>query len=338
MISIALDTNILFSSGQDFTKAQFTDKIDEIIGEFESNDLCDYVQIIIPRIVIDELRVKQAEKHKEVTDKIRNIKLPNTTIELIDDYSKHLESLFEKSIESLSQRQLKVKIIDYPHDSCLQNIIQRALCKTAPFEGKEKESDKGFKDVILWESLLCYKRQNPIEPLVLFSKDDRICHQSLVHEFKTCFKDDIHLVRRITENDNSLLYDKISELTQTRRKQTFDEMLKKRLLDKFTSSDLRHLYEGEAYEDGEGSHTCTNIKIWNKEILSIEDCTEDKTIKFVVQIALGAYNEYRTLSEADAACDFHITYNIETDKFHIESYDGLMGDTITLSKDDDNEI
>lgn len=338
MISIALDTNILFSSGQDFTKAQFADKIDEIIGEFESNDLCDYVQIIIPRIVLEEIFIKQIESHKKSVDKIRNIKLPNTTIELIDDYSKHLKLLFDESIKSLSQRQVKFKIVDYPHDSCLQNIIQRALSKKAPFEGKEGESDKGFKDVILWESLLCYKRQNPTEILVLFSKDERICHKSLETEFKTCLQDNIHLIQRIKENDNSLLYDKISELTKTRRKQTFDEVLKKRLLDKFTSSDLRHLYEGEVYEDGEGSHTCANIKILNKEILSIEDSEEDKTIKFVVQIAVGAYNEYHNLSEADASCNFLIIYNIETDKFHIESYDGLMGDTITLSEDDDNEI
>ena len=52
MISIVLDTNILFSNGTDFTKAQFYDKVDEVIGELESNDLYDEIQILIPQICL----------------------------------------------------------------------------------------------------------------------------------------------------------------------------------------------------------------------------------------------------------------------------------------------
>lgn len=33
------------------------------------------------------------------------------------------------------------------------SIVDRAFEKKPPFEGKDKKSDKGFKDALLWESI-----------------------------------------------------------------------------------------------------------------------------------------------------------------------------------------
>lgn len=55
----------------------------------------------------------------------------------------------------------------------LQNIIKRSLERRAPFEGgKGQKSDKGFKDVILWESNI---KDNKLDTILLFSADKRIC-------------------------------------------------------------------------------------------------------------------------------------------------------------------
>lgn len=79
---------------------------------------------------------------------------------------------------------VKFEIVPYPPENSLQNIIKRSLERRAPFEGKDKKSDKGFKDVILWESILEYKRSNKLDTILLFSADKRICDISLRNEFK----------------------------------------------------------------------------------------------------------------------------------------------------------
>ena len=48
MISVVLDTNLLKSGSTDFTVVHFVNKLNDIIGEIESNDLYDKVQILIP--------------------------------------------------------------------------------------------------------------------------------------------------------------------------------------------------------------------------------------------------------------------------------------------------
>lgn len=35
-----------------------------------------------------------------------------------------------------------------------ESIVNRAFSKLPPFEGKDKKSDKGFKDAFVWESVL----------------------------------------------------------------------------------------------------------------------------------------------------------------------------------------
>ena len=46
---------------------------------------------------------------------------------------------------------------------------------------KEKESDKGFKDALIWESLKEYKKKNVKDTIVLYSKDKRIVDIFLQH-------------------------------------------------------------------------------------------------------------------------------------------------------------
>ena len=66
-------------------------------------------------------------------------------------------------------------------------MIQRAIKKDPPFEAKEKESDKGFKDALIWESLKEYKKKNVKDTIVLYSKDKRIVDIFLQKEYKEIF-------------------------------------------------------------------------------------------------------------------------------------------------------
>ena len=58
-----------------------------------------------------------------------------------------------------------------PNNKCFTRIVERAFEKKAPFEGKEKNSDKGFKDVLIWESILELVEINPKSEIIFYSQD-----------------------------------------------------------------------------------------------------------------------------------------------------------------------
>ena len=74
MISVVLDTNLLKSGSTDFTVVHFVNKLNDIIGEIESNDLYDKVQILIPQIVIDELYEHQKKAYLDKYSSIKSCK------------------------------------------------------------------------------------------------------------------------------------------------------------------------------------------------------------------------------------------------------------------------
>lgn len=168
MICVFLDSNILHSKSTDFTKARFAEKLEELIGEIEVNDLYTYVKLVIPQVVISELRRQQIDDCTETVRTLRKTKVTDQVIELPLDYEKTCDAVFDGTLDDLQDGTVNVDIAPYPPNDALQGLIQRAISKQPPFEGKEKESDKGFKDALIWESLLDYKRNNATEELAFY--------------------------------------------------------------------------------------------------------------------------------------------------------------------------
>ena len=55
MIDVFIDTNILHSRNEQLDKALFVEKLKEIIGEIEINDIYTEIKILLPRMVLNEL-------------------------------------------------------------------------------------------------------------------------------------------------------------------------------------------------------------------------------------------------------------------------------------------
>ena len=191
MIGIVIDTNIINSGSNNFMIAQFSSKLDDIIRALESTDNYQEVKILLPKIVIQELYQHQLSNYQKRVDSLKGLKIPGLDYTQENDYPAMQTRFFAETITNLTTRALQTEIIDYPKDSVLPNIIERALLKRAPFEGEDKVSDKGFKDVILWESILEYKRQHHNDTLILFTSDIRLCCSSLENEYQTLFHDNI---------------------------------------------------------------------------------------------------------------------------------------------------
>ncbi len=326
MVGIIIDTNILNSGSRDFTIAQFSTKLDDIIREIESNDNYQDIKILLPQIVIEELLTHQIYKYTEWIFKIQGLKLSNDNIKTFDDYDTHLRDLFDKTILNMQHSTLKCEVVPYPNNIVLPQIIKRALHKRAPFEGLEKNSDKGFKDVILWESLLEYKRLHSLDIIILYSNDKRICDNSLAIEYKELFKDDVYLLNRIKENDDSLLYSKLSELFNQPYNNSFSEQIKNRLLDVVSNDNISPLFEGDSLHEDNYIYKCDYIRIEDKSIVNIEDSIVDKKIKFKVniQMQVNARNENSSIFTS-ANCNLHIEYSFPNDTFYLKESDSIFG-------------
>lgn len=72
----------------------------------------------------------------------------------IDKYEEYID---QKIKNYLIQK--NVNIIDVCTEKSFKKILDKALKKNPPFEGVEKKSDKGFKDAVIWHSLIEYSVQ-----------------------------------------------------------------------------------------------------------------------------------------------------------------------------------
>ena len=320
MICIFIDTNILNSGCKDFTSAHFMSKLDDITREIESNDYYGEVKILLAQIVIDELFDHQISEHDKYKETLKGLKLHNTVINIPDNYKELLTSIFKDALASLSFGSVKCEIVPYPPENSLQNIIKRSLERRAPFEGKDKKSDKGFKDVILWESILEYKRSNKLDTILLFSADKRICDISLRNEFKKIFSDEIFLICRENDNGNQQLFEVIAKLQKKQYQKTYSESLKYHLIELLENETLSGLVQGEPvfYENDDLGFTVDNVDILDKNIISVVDDAENQRIHFQIsmKIMLSANDGQGAYTQGESKCVLAADYSFEDDTFY----------------------
>jgi len=332
MISVFLDTNVIFSREENFSKALFAEKLTEIIDEIESNDLYESVQILIPQIVIDELQTQQVEKYEEAFSKIKNIKFHNFDILYDKEYKNRAEELFESKLDEIKGSLVRISVLPYPQNETLESIIKRAVLKKAPFEGKSKESDKGFKDVILWETILQYKREHATDTVILFSGDGRICDVSLEDEYRSLFNDTIFLIKKDGNLKNKDLFGCIEDLTHKKIKPLFSRQIELRLISLFTEENIDYLFINDTLKKNEAVLKCVSAKILSKEITQTRDKIEDERIKFTVNVILECVlkSETQSLTLDNPTViteiinsDFEVDYCFQTDTFYLREYDTL---------------
>jgi hypothetical protein len=145
------------------------------------NGLSDFVQLAIPRIVLDELKRQKSRSYLSDLDSFSEIytllsKMPyanKAKMELPDsnfNYQAHIEQISE---EYLNPK--KIRLIEIPDDDHLkavfERIISRALNTQPPFKQHGDVSDAGFKDALIWESILNYSDITGFDKVILFTND-----------------------------------------------------------------------------------------------------------------------------------------------------------------------
>ena len=173
---LIFDTNVLFQTYEkkaDFTSFSFNATYKNIIDMINQLDIYNQVVLGIPLVVWSEMEKQIIEKHDEllltykktITKKI----FPEYSIQENPtiNYSEYIKIKILKYKEELSEGLNEVIEIPIASNSRFKSIINRAFSKLPPFEGKDKKSDKGFKDALLWESVLEFALKHPKSKIIV---------------------------------------------------------------------------------------------------------------------------------------------------------------------------
>ncbi|WP_407421248.1 PIN domain-containing protein [Methanobrevibacter sp.] len=173
-LAIIVDTNVFTPSKnktRDLSKLPL-DEYYKILKTLELNDLKYEIDILFPEIVLLELishhktrmydDLKQLAKFNREFANFENIQIEGYSDFDVENYCEELKEKYFKEL----------KIINIPSqkDKLFESILGMSLYKMPPFiNGK---SDKGFKDSILFLSILKFAETKIYDKYLLFSKDN----------------------------------------------------------------------------------------------------------------------------------------------------------------------
>lgn len=176
---IVLDTNKLRytqAGGISYSKFEFSKEFQNLKSFIDNNNLSEVIHIAVPRIVLQELMKQKIEQYNDdlnrfsqITQRltgIPNVKLNNICLPSEDfDCQNHLVPLLDAFI--IKQGILIIDLPENEQGNILKKTIQRAIERQAPF----KQSDTGFKDVIVWESIINYPELDQYDKVILITGD-----------------------------------------------------------------------------------------------------------------------------------------------------------------------
>ena len=205
---IILDTNVLGSYKDDsliITNFKYLSICKNIfiglINFLKDSILTQNISIAIPKIVIEELRFQQERTFNSQIESLKENfvkfkELSNFKLEIPDhyDYKTHLTEKTEAFIGKYA-----IEVINYPPNDVLPKLIKKVLNKEKPFYKKKKQKDSGFKDALIWESIIDYAKKRPETNFIFFTKDTDFNDSILLEEFKKITEKELKIMNSLAE-------------------------------------------------------------------------------------------------------------------------------------------
>ncbi|WP_391116845.1 PIN domain-containing protein [Psychrobacillus sp. L3] len=219
---IIFDTNTLhLGKYKDFSKYDFNKFYHDILGKIERHDVVNNFKLMIPQIAVDEIYKQQLEAFDKVKENFLEIKQKCENLYGIEmninpklNYSEFLKEVKENFLKHND-----VKILPVCNENRFSKIVERALNKQAPFEGGDKgKSDKGFKDALIWESILEFANSIDEPCEFIFITNDKGFHAILINEFETITGKKITFYSKDDQQRIDLQIEKYSEDKVVRNK------------------------------------------------------------------------------------------------------------------------
>ena len=178
---LIFDTNALFQAYEkkaDFTTFSFNSTFENVIDMINQLDIYNQVTVAIPSVVWSEMEKQIVEKHDELLSTYKSTiskkRFPEYSIQENPDinYPEYIKNKIVEYKKEISVGLNEVIEIPIASNNRFESIVNRAFSKLPPFEGKDKKSDKGFKDALLWESVLEFALKHRNSKIIYYSKDN----------------------------------------------------------------------------------------------------------------------------------------------------------------------
>lgn len=207
--NVILDTNLLYEYGKNevknYREFELSPNFDSIVNFLEVNDISDKYKVWVPEIVFMELEKQRKEKYKVSID---NIKKEFEKIKDFKDVELKLPKIhYEEEIKQYIINYIKnykINVLKIARDGQLfSKILGRCVNKEKPFSG---ESDKGFKDVVLWESIIEYAENNANnEKFILITNNSKDFKKNLEQEFRDRTKKEMVIYYKIKDFQEAIM-------------------------------------------------------------------------------------------------------------------------------------
>ncbi len=319
---LVFDTNVLFQTYEkkaDFTTFGFNATYENVIDMINQLDIYDQVILAIPSVVWSEMERQIIEKHDElllsykttITKKL----FPEYSIHenIAIDYPEYIKAKITTYKTELSSGLNKVIELPIASNSRFDSIVNRAFNKLPPFEGKDKKSDKGFKDALLWESVLEFASNRSNSKIIYYSKDN-VFGEFLLKEFaESEANSSLFICKNETEVKNQLaIWAKEIDKYSYQPIEDFDE--NKEIIEWLNSSDfLIQIIDRDfgLVEKGRliSSTIAHLISIDNIECLSQTEDLKDYYIEIVLQIEYDLKDGGKTSETINAGVRVEACYD-----------------------------
>lgn len=189
---LIFDTNTLYQNYDkfaDFTQFSFNATYSNVVGMIDQLDIYEAVSIVIPMVVWSESKKQIVEAYKtqrqDFQEKVNKRKFPDiAVVELpIENYEEYIQKRIDEYKVAIGSNVNRLIQLQIPSEASYQKLVTRAFDKRPPFEGKDKQSDKGFKDALLWEGILEFLQEHPVSDLILYTKDKIFQSEQIAEEF-----------------------------------------------------------------------------------------------------------------------------------------------------------
>ena len=327
---IIFDTNIIYEkaeNGCDFCEFKFNRLFQNIVDEIEERDLIEHITIAIPDVAWNELYQQRIQsynrKNQELEKLLEAFKFPNIQYEISEfDYELYLNEQVEVFKKKLDNYSMNVISIELPSETRFKSIVKRAFSKIPPFEGIDKKSDKGFKDALIWESILEFKAKCSEYEVILYSRDG-LFNDVLAEEYNYLFRDDLILLNK--EVDVIKQIAEIQKTVNQLRKIEIDEVKYYDEIRLLTNFELVKdvIFETELYKKiGSQIYDVSDVRDSEiKNVIETTDISSKENINFEINIQLSL-----TLSNSEKEEDidleneeiiFYVEYSFYEKRFYI---------------------
>lgn len=196
-IALILDTNKIYAHKIDgYLEFKPISDFNKLI-KFKNNENLFNLDFFISKItlmeIINQKIINYNKKKEELYKLIEYFNCKNHKIKINDE--KYYQRYFKKNVEEFFEKN-DIKIIKYRNIK-LDKIIERALKHKNPFA---KDGDKGFKDTIIWESIINNEIIDTYDLVYFFTNDNGFDPEKLKKE-----NNKINIVRNLEKLEEHIL-------------------------------------------------------------------------------------------------------------------------------------